>query len=129
MYKKFILFSFFFALFFKDSKVPIKSSLHHIVSIHDVMPVKKPKLKKDRKKEVEDFLISVPCAILMGPSRIIFVDVGSMLLWMRSCNIFYHGMVEVVQTAWLRQELLQDCLPSVCFLGFRTFQFMVIQNR
>lgn len=62
-------FLFFFSFFSKDSKVPLKSSLHHIVSIHNVMPVKKPKLKKDRKKEVEDFLISVFCAFFDGAEQ------------------------------------------------------------
>lgn len=99
------------------------------MAFQDMVPVKKAKMKKDCKKELDDISIVAPVLSSMGPSRIIFVDVGSTLLWTRSYNTFYPGMVGLAQTAWPRQGLLLHCLLSVYFFTFKTFQFSVIQNQ
>lgn len=55
--------------------------------------------------------------------RIIFVDVVSTLLWNENLQYFlsWRGGNG---SAWLKLGLLQDCLLSVCFLIFKTFQFI-----
>lgn len=117
------------AKIFQDSKEPLKSSLHRIIAFHDMMPVKKAKMKRIAIKRLMILLLLLLVLFLMGPGRIIFVDVGSTLLWIRSCNTFYPGMMGLTQTAWPSRGFLQDCLPFVYFLTCRAFQFSVIQNQ
>lgn len=113
---------------FKDSKKPLKSILHHIVSIHDAMPLNQPKLKKDRKKEVEIPLNSVPCAFFFGAEQNNICGCGVHVIMDKNLQYFLSWSCGN-GSAWLKRGLLQDCLLSVCFLIFKTFQFMVIQNR
>jgi len=57
------------AKIFQDSKEPLKSSMHHILSSHDMLPVKQHKMKSDRKKEVVDPLNCMPRAFFDGAEQ------------------------------------------------------------